>query len=76
MVAKVGKTKLMSVKVPVELKEKIDNCRAEYARQGMGISINATIVDMLTREVRRMEKELRKGNPDFEHGQESLDLDK
>jgi len=76
MVAKVSKTKLMSVKVPVELKDKIDNCRAEYARQGMEINVNATLVDMLTREVRRMEKELRQGNPDFEHGQGDLELNK
>jgi len=74
MVAKVSKTKLMSLKVPVELKDKLDNCRREFLRQGMEINVNSTLVVLLEREVKRMEKELRLKNPNFEHDQQELDV--
>jgi len=64
----------MSVKLPVPLKEKMDDCRKEFARQGLEINVNATIVTFLEREVRRMEKELRNKNPKFEAGQTEMDI--
>jgi len=64
----------MSVKLPIELKDRMDACRTEYARQGGKISINGAIVAFIEREVKKMEKELRAKNPKFDFGQEELDL--
>ena len=74
MVIKVSTNKLMSVKLPVDLKDRIDDCRTEYARQGLKISVNGAIVKFLERETKAMEKELRLKNPNFEAGQTEMEV--
>jgi len=74
MVKKVNKTVLMSIRVPSDLKQKIDDLRAEYKRQGINVNLNSTLIEMLEKEVKKMQKEVREKNPTFEFNQEELKL--
>jgi len=74
MVKKAITYKKVTISVPEDLMKRFNNCRDEYKRQNMKINLSAEITAHLEKEVKRMEKELRKENPHFLHGQESLDI--
>jgi len=74
MVVKVKKTVRFETRIPEGLGERIAACRAEYKRQGEVINLSATVVEFLEKETRKMERELRKKNPDYEHKQQELSL--
>jgi len=74
MVKKIEASKRFQARIPASLMQKIEDCRTEYARQGLKINMSAAVQTFLEREVKRMEKELRQANPDFEPGQSEMDL--